>query len=106
MNDSVKPSVDGKKTPAHKHADLVDRVLAVPLVAKKLAAGATFRVCPTCESLYEDHCTPDSVPYCARCYGRLNSFALGAGVPVHSVSIENAPDSALKRILEDLEGKS
>ena len=101
----MKPTPAGSKTSAHNHADLVDRVLAVPMVAKKLAEGAIFRVCPTCEAMYEDFCTPDSVPYCARCYGRLNRFALGMGMAVNSVPIQSAPDSALERILKDLEKK-
>jgi hypothetical protein len=94
------------KTPAQKHAELVDRVLSLPLIAKKIAEGAVLRVCPTCERLYEDFCTPDSVPYCTTCYGRLNRFAIASRMYVDSVPIEHAPDSALEFILSQLEERN
>ena len=90
---------------AHAHADLVDAVLAIPIVKAKLDAGKTLRVCPICYRLYEDFLTPDSVPYCTTCYpSSRNNFSRGGETA--SVEIQNAPDDALRLIIEQLGAKA
>lgn len=91
------------KSAAHAHADLVDEVLAIPLVKKNIEEGADLRVCPLCYRLYIDFGGPDSVPYCTCCYPSFrNNISRGGETP--SVSIQNAPDEALLDIIKKLKG--
>lgn len=92
-------------TEAQAHAALVDEVLSIPIVAQKKAEGADLRVCPNCTALYVDLHTPDSVPYHAQCYGRLNNFAKMNGAYMAAVPIEHAPDEALREIIKQLGAK-
>lgn len=87
------------QTPAQKHADLVDRVLALPGVKAEIEKGWPIGVCPACGSLFKSVSQSDRLLVHGRCFGRLNFSNESVG---QARTIEAADDAHLEEILKQL----